>query len=103
MCYEQCVGGTLPLGNAMFKRRWIWFGKLRSDEGFDLAYGHRTITYSDHRGAFEFPFEDEFLFPDPRQVQGVPMQLNATDAKQMTERVLDGSRFDGHHVEIWRK
>jgi hypothetical protein len=38
----------------MFKRRWKWFEKLLSDEGFTLAYGHNSITYSDARGSFQF-------------------------------------------------
>jgi hypothetical protein len=34
----------------MFKRRWIWFGDLVSDDGFALHYGNRSVTYTDQRG-----------------------------------------------------
>ena len=44
----------------MFKRRWIWLGKLVSDEGFNLEYGNKSIRYSDERGSFEFGLEDGF-------------------------------------------
>ena len=56
----------------MFRRCWIWFGKLISDEGFSLAYGNRSITYSDERGSYQFGFEDGFLSPRPLQVEGEP-------------------------------
>ena len=87
----------------MFKRRWIWFGKLRSDEGFDLGYGNKSVTYSDERGAFSFPFEDGYLFPEPRQVRGPAFNLSNAELEQMTNRVLDGIRSEGHPVEVWRK
>jgi hypothetical protein len=44
----------ITAGDIMFRRRWIWFGKLVSDEGFTLEYrvirgikaeGHSVTVY----------------------------------------------------------
>jgi hypothetical protein len=87
----------------MFKRRWKWFGKLVSDEGFTLAYGNRTITYCDERGSFSFGLEDGFLFPTPFQVAGEPVQLNQSELSEVVDRVIRGIRSDGHAVEVYSK
>jgi hypothetical protein len=44
----------ITAGDIMFRRKWIWFGKLVSDEGFTLEYGYKTIRYTDERGTFMF-------------------------------------------------
>jgi hypothetical protein len=85
----------------MFKRRWIWFGKLVSDEGFTLAYGNKSITYSDNRGSFEFGFEDGFLFPTPHQLAGQQAPLSETDIDAMIERIISGIRSEGHTVQVY--
>jgi hypothetical protein len=85
----------------MFKRRWIWFGKLRSDEGFSLAYGHRSITYSDERGSFVFGLEDGLLFPSPKQAAGKPVDLDQSARDVMLERVVAGIRSEGHAVQVY--
>jgi hypothetical protein len=85
----------------MFKRRWIWFGKLVSDEGFTLSYGNRSIRYCDNRGTFEFGFEDGFLFPTPFQVTGDPVRLNKTELNEIVDRVIRGIRSEGHDVHVY--
>jgi hypothetical protein len=85
----------------MFKRRWKWFGKLVSDEGFTLAYGNRSITYSDPRGSFQFGLEDGFLFPTPAQIAGEPRTVEASELHKIIERVISGIRSEGHAVELY--
>ena len=80
----------------VFRRRWKWFGKLVSDEGFTLRYGNKSITYSDRRGSFEFGLEDGFLFPMPTQVDGEPITLNQSEVDAIVERVIRGIRSEGH-------
>jgi len=87
----------------MFKRRWKWFGRLVSDEGFDLSYGHRSVTYRDKRGAFEFGFEDGFLFPPPSQVGGEPVVLTRLEIEEIVNHVLSGIRWEGNRVEVYSK
>lgn len=87
----------------MFRRQWIWFGKLVSDEGFTLAYGHRSVTYADDRGSFQFGYEDGLLFGPPRQVRGNPVSLTDEELKSIAERVISGIRFEGHAVEIAKR
>ena len=90
-------------GDLMFKRRWKWIGKLESDEGFTLAYGNRSITYSDERGSFKFGFEDGLLFPEPFQTAGVPVLLSQPETAEIVERVIRGIRSEGHAVEVYTK
>jgi hypothetical protein len=84
----------------MFKRRWIWFGELVSDEGFTLNYGNKTIRYTDQHGSFEFGFEDGFLFPSPFQVAGEPTTLNQSELNKIIDRVIRGIRSEGHAVRV---
>ena len=83
----------------MFRRRWIWFGKLISDEGFTLAYGHKSITYSDERGSFIFGLEDGYLFPTPFQKLNEKAEVSQSELRQIVERVIRGIRSEGHEVE----
>jgi hypothetical protein len=88
----------------MFKRRLRWFGKLRSDEGFALAYGHKSITYEDERGSFQFGLEDGFLFPESlHQVAGDTIELDSNERNKIVERVMDGIRSEGHSVQLYSK
>jgi hypothetical protein len=87
----------------MFRRQWIWFGKLVSDEGFALGYGNKSITYSDARGSFEFGLEDGFLFPKPKQVAGKPVYLDQSELDAMIDRVVRGIRSEGHAVQVYSK
>jgi len=87
----------------MFRRRWKWFGKLISDEGFTLAYGNRSIRYSDARGTFEFGFEDGILFPKPHQVAGDRASLSQSELGEIVDRVVRGIRSEGHTVQVFSK
>jgi hypothetical protein len=87
----------------MFKRQWIWFGKLISDEGFSLQYGNKTVRYSDDRGSFEFGFEDGFLFSTPHQVAGEPVSLSQSELGAVLERIITGIKSDGHVVQVYEK
>ncbi|MGA7523034.1 MAG: hypothetical protein WBW84_11160 [Acidobacteriaceae bacterium] len=78
------------------------FGRLASDEGFTLAYGNKSVTYSDNRGSFELGFEDGYLLPPPHQIKGEPIELSASDAEIITSRVLDGLRSDRKSAQIFR-
>jgi hypothetical protein len=85
----------------MFKRRWKWFGRLLSDDGFTLAYGHKSVTYSDERGSFQFGLEDGFLFPPPLQVAGKPVLLKQSELEEIAERVIRGVRSEGNAVPVY--
>lgn len=87
----------------MFKRRWIWFGDLVSDEGFALKYGNRTVTYTDERGSFEFGLEDGLLFPNPKQVAGKPVLLEQPQLDAIIDRIARGMRSEGREIEIHSK
>ena len=84
----------------MMKRRWKWFGKLESGENFTLAYGNRSITYKDERGAFEFGFEDGLLSSPPTQTSGSPVSLSEETLNLMVERVIKGIESEGHSVRL---
>jgi hypothetical protein len=85
----------------MFKRRWIWFGELVSDEGFTLRHANRTVRYTDERGSFEFGFEDGFLFPSAFQVAGEPTTLNQSELDEIIDRVIRGIRSEGRTVRVY--
>ena len=87
----------------MFKRRWLWFGELISDEGFTLRYGNRSVTYTDQRGSFEFGWEDGLLFPTPKQLTGKPLRLEQPDLDAMIDRIARGLRSEGHEVPVHSK
>lgn len=84
-------------------RRWFGLGKLRSDDGSTIYYGHRTVYYSDKRGTFSFGFEEGFLFPRPHQIAGEAIQLSFEELNQILERLLDAIRSDGHFVDIFKE
>jgi hypothetical protein len=88
--------------NDMFKRRWIWFGPLISDEGFSISFSHRTVLYTDPRGTFAFGFEDGLLSPTLFQVSGDPWNSNPVELDGMIDRVIRGLRSQGTKVEIDR-
>ncbi|MGD0648073.1 MAG: hypothetical protein ABR971_08770 [Acidobacteriaceae bacterium] len=85
----------------MLKRRWRFFGKLRSDEGCWITYGNKSVRYHDERGEFELGFEDDWLFPDILQKSGYPIKLTDFEKTQILDRVLDGLRSDGHDAKLF--
>ncbi len=85
----------------MFKRRWKYFGALKSDDGAELKLGHKSVRYSDERGSFEFGCEDGYLFPSVRQIAGSPIHLNERELSIMLERVMSGLKSDGMSVDLY--
>jgi hypothetical protein len=85
----------------MFKRRWIWFGDLVSDEGFHLNYGDRSITYTDERGSFEFGLDGGVLLPNFAQVAGERVALDQQQVDVMIDRVIRGIRSEGNEVKLY--
>jgi hypothetical protein len=85
----------------MIRRRWGWLGKLVSDEGFEIYFGHKSVSYSDTRGTFEFGFEDGMLSATPCRVAGTSVPLNQCEVDQMVERVVEGIQEDGGKVEVF--
>jgi hypothetical protein len=86
----------------MFRRRWVWFGKLVSDEGFCLRFGNRSVIYADERGEFQFGLEDGLLFPASNQISGMPVILDQEETKLILERIVQGIKSEGHFVKIFR-
>jgi hypothetical protein len=85
----------------MWKRRWRFFGKLRSDDGCCITYGNKSVTYHNERGQFELGFEDNWLFPDVWQKSGESIELTDVEKTQILDRVLDGLRSDGHDAKLF--
>jgi len=85
----------------MFKRRFKWFGRLVSDEGFSLGFGSKSVTYHDERGEFEFGFEDGLLFLPPHRSTGPVLQLSPAELDEMVRRVTEALRWDGHAVRVF--
>jgi hypothetical protein len=85
----------------VFRRQWIWFGKLISDEGFSLHYGNKSVNYEDERGVFQFGWEDGILFPVPRQIAGEPLVLNGEEIEQMIGRIVQGIESESHSVKVF--
>jgi hypothetical protein len=85
----------------MFRRRWVWFGKLVSDEGFCLRFGNRSVIHADERGEFQFGGEDGWLFPTSNQISGMPVIFDEMETKQILERIVQGIESEGHLVKIF--
>jgi hypothetical protein len=84
----------------MFKRKYWWFGRLVSDEGFEIFYAHKTVCYRDRRGDFQFGYEDGMLNAKPYQAKGEKLTLSQLDIDQMVDRVIRGLKADGLPVEL---
>jgi hypothetical protein len=85
----------------MFRRSWVWFGKLVSDEGFCLKFGNRSVIYADHRGEFQFGWEDGLLSPASNQISGMPVILDKEETKLVLERIVQGIESEGHLVKVF--
>jgi hypothetical protein len=85
----------------MFKRRWRFFGKLRSDDGCWITYGNKSVNYHDERGKFQLGFEDGWLFREIWQKSGNSVNLTDFEKTQILDRVLDGLRSDGHDAKLY--
>ena len=85
----------------MLGRRFGWFGKLRTDKGGIVSYGHRSVRHTDARGTYEFGFEDGILFPNPCQVEGAAHILSPAELASMLDQLRKAIEIDGHTVEVW--
>lgn len=87
----------------MFRRRWSWFGKTISDEGFNVWYQHKGVLYSDHDRTLSFGFEDGFLFPasayDVRAKRRALLSQSELDA--IVDRVISAIRWNGHTAKVY--
>jgi hypothetical protein len=93
----------MSVRGSMFRMLRKWLGDLRSDDGFSLRYGNRSIRYRDDRGLFEFGFEDGFLFPTPYQIDGAPIQLTQSELDVLLERIISRLRSNGQAVQLFEK
>lgn len=92
----------------MFKRGWLGFGKIRSDEGFVVYYGHKSVNYSDERGDFQIGYEDGLLFPDSavqisdsvRQLRPI-RKIPQDDKALIVSRILSALEWDGEKPRVW--
>jgi hypothetical protein len=84
----------------MFKKRWPWRGKLVSDEGFEIFFGHKTAYYQDNRGKFSFGFEDWLLSATPHQDSGQAVALSQSEIDQIVERIVRGLTWEGLSVQV---
>jgi hypothetical protein len=87
----------------MFKRRWFGLGRIRSDEGYTVHYGHRTLFYTDERGTFDIGCEDGMLFSDHVKWAGPNGPLSESERDQILQKMLKALEWDGHSARIWRR
>jgi hypothetical protein len=73
----------------MFKKRWPWLGKLVSDEGFEISFGHKTLYYQDNHGKTSY------------QVSGQAVALTQAEIDQMVERVVRGITWEQLPVQVF--
>jgi len=84
----------------MLTKRWPWLGKLISDEGFEISFGHKEVYYRDNRGKFGFAYEDGLLSATPHQVAGQTLLLSESDIHEIVERVVSGIKSEGLPVQV---
>lgn len=85
----------------MFKREWPGFGRIRSDEGFSVYYGHKTLYYSDERGTFQVGYQDDLLFPDSLRLSEPTREIPVHDKALIIDRMLRALEWDGRRVTVW--
>ena len=84
----------------MFKRGWLGVGRIHSDEGFTVYYGHKTVYYSDERGEFQIGYEDGLLFPDSLCLVRPVRQIPQSDMALILNRILKAIKWDGHNPRV---
>ncbi len=84
----------------MFKRRWLVFGRISSDEGFTISYGHKTLYYTDERGTFQIGYEDDRLFPASLCLTVPTGQVAKADRELILDRILRALEWDGRHPAV---
>ena len=85
----------------MFKRNSLCLGRITSDEGFSVYYGHRALYYADERGTFEIGYEDGLLFPKSLSGFKSNCELSDTQRALVLERMLQALDWDGHPARLW--
>jgi hypothetical protein len=85
----------------MFKRNWLGLGRIRSDEGFSVYYGHKTLYYADKRGTFQIGYEDDLLIPKSLSGFKSNCELSESDRALILERMLHALEWDGHPARLW--
>lgn len=85
----------------MFKRSLLGFGRIRSNEGFTVRYGHKSVYYTDERGEFQIGFEDELLFPASLCLLKPFREIAEDDRALILDRVLQALKWDGHDARVW--
>jgi hypothetical protein len=87
----------------MFKRGWFGLGRIRSDEGYTVHYGHGSLFYTDERGTFGIGYEDGMLFPDQVKWEGPNGPLSESERDQVLKRMLEALEWDGHSARIYKR
>ena len=77
------------------RRKWLGLGRIYSDTGFLVYYGHRTLYYRDERGTF-VGYEDDLLFPTSLCLTNPMRQVPQSDKALIIERMLEALKWDGH-------
>jgi hypothetical protein len=85
----------------MFKRNWLGLGRIRSNEGYSVYYGHKSLYYTDQRGTFQVGYEDDLLLPDSLSRVKPGGILSEPDRALILDRMLRALEWDGHHARLW--
>jgi hypothetical protein len=85
----------------MFKRNWLGFGRIRSDEGFSVYSGHKTLYYSDQRGTLQIGYVDGLLFPESLSWVKSNRILSESYRALILDRMLRSLEGDGHSARLW--
>lgn len=85
----------------IFRRKWLGLGRIYSDAGFLVYYGHRTLYCKDERGTFEIGYEDDLLFPPSLCLTNPMRQVPESGKALIIERMLEALKWDGHNVEVF--
>ncbi len=84
----------------MFKRDLLGLGRIRSDEGFSVYYGNKTLYYTDHSGTFQIGYEDGLLFPNSLRWLKSNIVLPKSDYSLILERMLQALEWDSRHARL---
>lgn len=85
----------------MYKRNWLTLGRIQSDEGFSVYYGHKTFYYVDQRGTLQIGYEVDLLFPSSLcWVKGNDI-LFEPERAVILDRMLQALEWDGHPARLW--
>jgi hypothetical protein len=86
----------------MFKRNWLGIGRIRSDEGFSVWLGNRTVFYTDECGTFQIGYEDGQIFPDSLRLTHPIRPVSEPDRPLIVERIRSALAWEGHNPKIFK-